>query len=183
MKTDPPIQRRSSRARAQSSIQFLCPRCEEMFLCPADPLLASGGALSCPHCRLALHGLSRGEGGSSPAAEAVERCWVCGNEELYIQKDFNRELGFMIVLGSAMIIFLVMLLIDHVFGIFCLLGIAVVDWIAYRLLANVTVCYLCQTIYRGFPQNPEHHGFYLGNEEKYKKRRQEWLKTLLGNAS
>jgi hypothetical protein len=154
-----------------------------MFLCPAGPLLASGGALSCPNCHLHLHGGSSGESGGSQSMAAVSRCWVCGNDELYIQKDFNRELGLMIVLGSAMIVFLVMLLIDHVFGIACLLGIAIVDWIIYKLLADVTVCYLCQTVYRGFPQNPAHHGFYLGSEEKYKKRRQEWLKTLLGEAS
>ncbi len=112
----------------------------------------------------------------------MERCFVCGNEEFYIQKDFNRELGLMIVLGSAIFVFLLMLVIHHILGIICLLAVALVDWFVYRLLANVTVCYLCQSIYRGFPLNPRHTGFYLGNEEKYKKRRNSWVKTLVGGA-
>ena len=165
--------------RTPASVQFLCPRCEEMFLCSARDLGAMEGRLSCPHCRLPL----AGPGKSSVGTRAIDRCWVCGNEQFYIQKDFNRELGFMIVLFSAVIVSLVMLLIDHIFGVVCLMGIAAVDWMAYRMLANVTVCYLCQSIYRGLPLNPEHHGFYLGYEEKYKKRRQEWVAALLGEAS
>jgi hypothetical protein len=72
-----------------------------------------------------------------------------------------------------------MLLFDPIFGIFCLLGIALLDWIVYRMLTDVTVCYLCQSIYRGFPESPRQRGFYLGYEEKYKKLRQDWLKGVL----
>ncbi len=161
-----------------ASLQFICPRCEEMFICGSETLLTSGTTFSCPHCRLDLHGSAGGIHLDRP----VSRCLVCGNEELYIQKDFNRELGLMIVLSSALLVFLVMLVIHHLLGILCLLAVALVDWVVYRLLANVTVCYLCQSIYRGFPQNPDHTGFYLGSEEKYKKRRQSWTKALLGGA-
>jgi hypothetical protein len=40
------------------------------------------------------------------------------------------------------------------------------------------VCYLCQSIYRGYPLNPEHKNFYLGTEERYKKQRIAWAKRL-----
>jgi len=85
----------------------------------------------------------------------------------------------MIVLISGLVVFLVMLLIDPFFGIFCLLGIALLDWIVYRMLTDVTVCYLCQSIYRGFPESPRQRGFYLGYEEKYKKLRQDWLEGVV----
>lgn len=65
-------------------------------------------------------------------------------------------------------------------GMVCLGGIALADWLVYRKLADVTVCYLCQSIYRGLPLNEAHRGFYLGLEEKHKKLRQRWLRDLLG---
>ena len=109
----------------------------------------------------------------------IRSCWVCGNEEFYVQKDFNRELGLLIVLASAMIVFLIMLLIGHLLGILCLLAIALLDWAIYRWISQCTVCYLCQSIYRGFPPHADYRGFYLGFEEKYKKGRQKWLEEVL----
>lgn len=105
---------------------------------------------------------------------------MCGCEEFYIQKDFNRDLGFILVVGSALVVLLIMLLIDHVVGIACLLLIAGVDAIVYRMVANVTVCYKCQTIYRVVPLHPDHRGFYLGLEEKYKRIRKGWAAELTG---
>jgi hypothetical protein len=146
-----------------------------MFLYLAKDIPGQGGELTCPHCRLSFRG-----GGTAPdEGSPVSACWVCGNGEFYVQKDFNRELGLCIVLACGMIVFLIMLLIGHLEGIICLAAIALVDWVIYRWLSLCTVCYLCQSIYRGFPASSEHHGFYLGNEEKYKKRRQKWLEQLL----
>ena len=156
------------------SVQVACPTCETITRC------AVGGdapqvdaSWRCPHCEVET------PGGTSPVAgQSVDRCWVCGCEEFYIQKDFNRRLGLTIVLFSFGIIFVVMLTAGHLAGIYLLFGLALIDWVIYQLLRNVTVCYLCHTIYRGFPQNPNHVGFYLGNEEKYKKLRQDWLSRL-----
>ena len=129
--------------------------------------------LSCPSCGL------RFEGASPPApGEPLRECVICGNRELYIQKDFNRALGLGIVAVSFLAIFLVMVLVDHRTGIYCLFGLAIADWIAYRLLREVTVCYLCQSVYRGAPLNPDHRGFYLGSEEKYKHLRPAWLDRM-----
>lgn len=176
MATEPDVALNPAVGRPVASVQFICPRCEEMFACGPDTLCGSKPSFSCPHCQLGFHGRPAKFSIDAP----VERCLVCGNEEFYVQKDFNRELGLMIVMGSAILVFLVMLVIHHILGIVCLLAVAVIDWVVYRQLANVTVCYLCQSIYRGFPLNPAHTGFYLGNEEKYKKRRNAWTKALLG---
>jgi hypothetical protein len=154
-----------------------------MFLYQADEAASpeSPGApgkdvvLVCPFCRLQF----AGGGGVPRPGIPIERCWVCGNDRFYVQKDFNRSLGFLIVVGSAMVVFLMMLLMDPFLGIVCLAAIALVDLVIYRLLATCTVCYLCNSVYRGFPPNPDHRGFYLGIEEKFKKLRLDWLGRVM----
>jgi hypothetical protein len=126
-------------------------------------------------CGFALQGEAARPRPESPVAS----CWICGGDEFYVQKDFNRKLGLWIVLTSFLGVFLVMLLVEHRVGIYCLVLLALIDAVAYARLPNVTVCYLCQSIYRGFPLNPAHRGFYLGLEEKYKKLRAGWLDSLL----
>jgi hypothetical protein len=170
-----------------STVEYRCPRCEALFhLAPwreaeeSTPLAAcsregTAEARACPRCHLDL-----GPGAAPPApGRPVERCWLCGNGDFYIQKDFNRRLGLTLVVGSALAVFLVMLLAGHLVGIYCLLGIALLDLAAYHLLSNVAVCYLCHSVYRGFPLHPGHAGFYLGLEEKHKKLRQQWLGKVL----
>lgn len=163
----------------RASLQFLCPRCDEMFLYQTEDMPPREEQLRCPHCELRFS-----DGAPVPRAGApVKTCWVCGNEEFYIQRDFNRELGLLIVVASAMIVFLIMLLMDPFLGILCLVLIAIVDLLVYRSITSCTVCYLCQSIYRGYPLNPEHKSFYLGTEERYKKPRIAWAKKVTGDQS
>jgi hypothetical protein len=42
-----------------------------------------------------------------------------------------------------------------------------VDLLAYFLVKDVTVCYSCHALYRGFLRNPEHEAFDLKKLEKY----------------
>ena len=42
-----------------------------------------------------------------------------------------------------------------------------VDFLAYFFVGQVTVCYSCHAIYRGFNRNPEHEPFDLKKLEKY----------------
>jgi len=44
---------------------------------------------------------------------------------------------------------------------------ALVDLLVYFFVSEVTVCYSCHAIYRGFPKNPEHEAFDLKKLEKY----------------
>ncbi len=159
-----------------ASLQVACPSCEAVSFTRIDGPRAEGGGAdgewTCPHC----HASPEDAGPLPVKGESVSKCWICGTEEFYIQKDFNRQLGLFIVLLSAGLIFLMMLLTqNHRLGIGLLLGVACLDWFVFRLIKNVTVCYLCHSLYRGFPQHPDHAGFYLGNEEKYKKLRKKWL--------
>jgi hypothetical protein len=108
----------------------------------------------------------------------VEQCAWCRNREFYVQKDFNRRLGLFLVVLSGLIALLVMLLWDHRLGIGVLVAATAADWVVFRCLPEVAVCYLCHTIYRGYPRHPAHQPFYLGHEERYKKLRQEWMDSI-----
>ena len=48
-----------------------------------------------------------------------------------------------------------------------LLASAAVDFLLYLMVADVTVCYACHAVYRGFPRNPQHSAFDLKELEKY----------------
>ena len=51
---------------------------------------------------------------------------------------------------------------------------AAVDYLLYRMVGDVTVCYACHTIYRGFEKNPAHSAFDLKDLEKYGGRDPRW---------
>jgi len=78
---------------------------------------------------------------------------------LYVQKDFNRRLGLAIVLLGVLFSY-------HTYGL-SLLVCAIIDFILYRVLPLVTVCYKCGAIHRGFVSNPRHVGFDMHTAEQY----------------
>jgi hypothetical protein len=44
---------------------------------------------------------------------------------------------------------------------------ALIDFVLYLVVREVTVCYSCHAVYRGFDRNPEHEPFDLKKLEKY----------------
>ena len=94
-------------------------------------------------------------------------CVSCGHDALYVQKDFNRQVGMAVVgLGIAASIYFFArsqpLLAMAALGLT-----ALIDFLAYILVREVTVCYSCHAIYRGFNRNSEHEPFDLKKLEKY----------------
>ena len=104
----------------------------------------------------------------------LDRCALCQNDEFYVQKDFNRGLGLVIVTVSSVLGFAAMLLFD-IWGLLVLGAVTLFDFWLYRRLPLVAVCYLCQSVYHGFAQNVRHQGFYQGEEERFKAVRNAWL--------
>jgi hypothetical protein len=97
----------------------------------------------------------------------VTVCSSCGHDALYVQKDFNRTLGMaIVVLGIAASLY--SFARGRPFLAMAALGMtAAVDFLAYFLVGEVTVCYSCHAIYRGFNRNPDHEPFDLKKLEKY----------------
>jgi hypothetical protein len=97
----------------------------------------------------------------------VRNCVACGHDTLYNQKDFNRNLGVGIVVVGSLISLFFFSRSQPIFAMLALFVSAGVDFLIYSLVKEVTVCYSCHAIYRGFDKNPEHGSFDLKELEKY----------------
>lgn len=97
----------------------------------------------------------------------VTACVSCGHDALYVQKDFNRKAGLAIVgLGIVGSVYF-FARSQPMFAMGALGLTALIDFLAHFLVGEVTVCYSCHAIYRGFARNPEHEAFDLKKLEKY----------------
>ena len=118
-----------------ASVHYLCETCETRLGRAADepprPCEACGAA----------------SGVTAPPENAViERCAACGHDQLYFQKDFNRTTGIALVVVGAVFV-------PWTYGL-SLLGVTILDYIVWRMVKDVIVCYQCQAVHRGYPANP-----------------------------
>ncbi len=113
-----------------SSIHFLCKQCEAR-------LGRDAGEVSrpCDFCGAA------NDVAAPPPGSIIDTCAACGHEELYFQKDFNRATGIaLVVLGAIFVPWTWLPLI----------GVTILDYIVWRVVKEVVVCYKCQAVHRGY---------------------------------
>jgi hypothetical protein len=136
----------------------------------AHPCAGCGAAvrasLPAPGDRIACDACGRGAALSGTDALIRERvvnlCAVCGGYAFYRQRDLNRKLGLGIIIAAA-----ILAVPTH----YVSLAVAVVlDLALWFLLPEVTVCYACGTLYRGFRRHPEHRGFDLALFEHHRRK-------------
>jgi hypothetical protein len=143
------------------NVRFSCPECEA----PARLELPGPGDWHCPGCghHLHLH--------TSPLEGGLHACAVCGNPELYRKKDFPHRLGLLILTLACLasiepyrryMIWLVWTI---------LLGSLAFDYVLYRLVGDVVVCYRCQAHYRGLPATAPYPAYELGIAERYRQEK------------
>lgn len=125
-----------------ASVHYLCRQCEWRLVAEA-----SAPAMSCENCGFA------NDVQAPPAGQSIAACAACGHEELYIQKDFNRATGITIVVIGA------------IFAPFTryisLVVVTLIDVALYYMTRDVTVCYACRAVHRGYPPNPAQKAFDL----------------------
>jgi hypothetical protein len=95
-------------------------------------------------------------------------CAVCGDDKFFIQKNFNQGLGCLIIAVGAV-------LVPWTYGL-SLAVFALVDLVLYRLLAMITVCYVCGTRFIDTPLNPQHRAYDLMTAQTYEARSLNWRK-------
>ena len=124
------------------SVNFLCLACDARLARDAgEP------ARPCEQCGAATEV-------TAPAADArIDRCAACGHDQLYFQKDFNRRTGMALVAIGAVFV-------PWTYGL-SLLGVTILDYIVWRVVKDVIVCYECQAVHRGYPPNPDLKPFDL----------------------
>ncbi len=119
----------------------------------------------------------------APDAEGrVERCLLCGCNELYVRKDFPQRLGLtIIVLGFAVSC------IPWYFGMWyttyaVLFGTAVADAALYLLTGNLLQCYRCRAEYRKVAEIEGQQPFSLETHERYRQMAQRLGKGVFRSA-
>lgn len=128
------------------SVHFLCLQCERR-------LARSAGEppRPCEHCGAPAEGTA--------PADFVSLCAACGHDELYFQKDFNRTTGVALVVAGAVFV-------PWTYGI-SLLAVTILDYIVWRIVKDVIVCYRCQAVHRGYPPNPALKPFDLATHDRH----------------
>jgi hypothetical protein len=141
-------------------IHFKCRQCESEVVISPAPV----ARIVCPRCSTELRTFMND---SILNLGIVTVCVSCGHDTFYVQKDFNRHAGIAIVaIGIAASLYFFARSLP-LLAMASLAATALVDMVAYFLVHEVTVCYACHSIYRGFVRNPEHEPFDLKKLEKY----------------
>jgi len=128
------------------SVHFLCTQCEQRV-----GRAAGDAPRPCEHCGAATSVVA--------PAEKVERCAACEHDELYFQKDFNRTTGIALVAVGAVFV-------PWTYGI-SLLAVTILDYVVWRVVKDVIVCYRCQAVHRGYPPNPNLKPFDLVTHDRH----------------
>jgi hypothetical protein len=131
-----------------AAVHFLCTKCEQRLARhTGEP------ARVCDHCGIATHV-------TAPPENAItDRCAACGHDELYFQKDFNRTTGVALVAIGAVFV-------PWTYGA-SLLAVTILDYIVWRVVKDVIVCYECQAVHRGYPANPALKPFDLATHDRH----------------
>ena len=79
----------------------------------------------------------------------VDQCPQCEGTDFYRRKDFDPQIGLLVVVMASLIsaVFLWYELVVIAFGV--LGAAALIDLIVYQLLGEITVCYRCHSEFRG----------------------------------
>lgn len=137
-------------------INSFCPDCENgLFLYE----LPKAGLIPCKRCG---KGREATGDGRLDAKGCVEKCYLCGCEEFYRQKDFNTKLGLWLI-----VLMVVLAVCFNRWFIQILIAFAVLDLALYFGLGDIVLCYRCRAIYRGFPISDKIAGFELKIHDQY----------------
>ena len=131
-----------------ASVHFLCTRCEQRLA-----RTAGEPPRPCEHC-------GETSAVTAPVEEAIiTRCAACDHDELYFQKDFNRKTGVALVAVGAVFV-------PWTWGL-SLLAVTILDYIVWRVVKDVIVCYRCQAVHRGYPPSATLQPFDLATHDRH----------------
>ena len=144
-------------------IRYDCPTDKCIAIIEYEPLEQCSGSIRCPRCHRE-HSITVTE--AMRSENLVDRCAVCGSNELFVRKDFPQRLGLIIVVtfGLAAVYFFR----TSVLIAWSVLAAAILlDFVIYLLIGKLTACYACRAEYRKCNLSPAHEVFDLATSEKY----------------
>ncbi|MBI4229747.1 MAG: hypothetical protein HY608_02815 [Planctomycetes bacterium] len=129
-----------------------CRRCDAMVrLSPASV----PEEVPCPACASPLAVAWPSDAGRS----GIEACVLCGFRRFFSQRDFNRGAGLWLVVAAILASAVLFAKGPPLAWLSVLGAFAVVDGLLLRLLPEVVVCYVCQSVYRGFPRRADQEAY------------------------
>ena len=131
------------------TVTFKCPGCSQHLTVSA----LEAEQLSCPGCQTQIPFNKK---------NLFEICPLCECRQFYIQKDFNQAVGCLIMLVGIG-------LVPKTYGL-SLPVVCLFDWLLYRKVATIVLCYRCGAEYRGFPIPPQFKTFRHPIGVKYDKQ-------------
>ena len=140
-------------------ISYSCPSCG------GANRLSGGSPASRPACARCGEELPLALPGA-PDIGPLTACRICGDDKLFIQKKFSQKIGCLIVGIGAV-------LVPWTYGL-SLAVCAFIDFLLYRRLPLITVCYICGARYSGVPISPDHAPYDLMTAQTYEARSVNW---------
>jgi DNA-directed RNA polymerase subunit RPC12/RpoP len=142
------------------NVLFTCPTCEA----PARVPLDHPNDWQCPACDHRHH-FDAGD-------PALTACAVCGNRELYKQKDFPHRLGLLVLVAPLALSIISYYWYEKWVTYALLIGSALVDGVLYYLwVGDAIVCYRCGAYHKGFVAGAHHQPFEVTIGERYRQER------------
>lgn len=142
-------------------VSFRCPQCQ----CPSRQGVTEGGALSCGQCEW-----SRVIPQDDVAAGQPRRCVVCGNADLWRQKDFPQGVGLLIVAAGILASSIAVYYYRPILALSILMAFALADLLLFALMPDVLVCYRCHARHAGCDV-ADRAGFDHELAERYRQER------------
>ena len=107
------------------------------------------------------------------ADRAVDRCPICAGSDFYIRKDFDPKVGVAVVAVGCVISAVFYWFNRDVMAYAVLGGVVLIDFVVYRFLKLVTVCYRCHSEFRGnYPRTAPPFDLHTADvlEQEYERR-------------
>lgn len=145
-------------------VGFYCDGCDRYSTW--TPPFESGDD-ACSHCGRANPPKEAARGIPAEAGAELGDCFQCGNPEMYRKKDVPQQVGCAVVLGAVALSTLAYAVWDFpgAFAVFA--SVALLDFLIYRRLGEVVVCYRCHAEFRRFSADPRHGAFDMHRAEEY----------------
>jgi hypothetical protein len=120
-------------------------------------------SLDCLHCdrRIATPQAATDGGG-------LERCVVCGCDELFVRKDFPQRLGVLIVIVGFAISTVFWAYRMPIATFAAMFAVAAIDFALYFFVPNGLMCYRCHSQYHRPHDMGEFEAFELETHERYR---------------
>ena len=147
-------------------LSYHCPSCSQWLQAEIAPASPTTTELNCPSCHW-QRTIPEADFERDDDFVMPKRCLACGNEDLWRQKDFPKQIGLLAVVAGAVLSSIAWYYYRPVLALGILMVFAAVDMVLFAILPDLLVCYRCQARHHG-ADTSEREAFELELAERYR---------------